>query len=181
MAALQTQFGVTQRRACRVVGQPRSTQRLKPPVPSDDELALRAFLRDFSKRRPLGLAAGGSGGQKGRVAGQSQADPPPLDRRRPACALSETQEATPGHRPARRGHVPDRAQRRLGAYSSGNRDKLVESLRWSIPFKGLARALVEQRGDVIELGLGVARQIGALWQKLANEAVPVLVCSSLPR
>jgi putative transposase len=46
------QFGVTERRACRVVGQPRSTQRLKPPVPSDDELALRAFLRDFSKRRP---------------------------------------------------------------------------------------------------------------------------------
>ena len=45
--ALQVQFGVTERRACRVVGQPRSTQRLKPPVPSDDELALRAFLRDF--------------------------------------------------------------------------------------------------------------------------------------
>jgi putative transposase len=50
--ALQTQFGVTQRRACRVVDQPRSTQRLKPPIPSDDELALRAFLREFSIRRP---------------------------------------------------------------------------------------------------------------------------------
>ena len=35
-----------------MVGQPRSTQRLKPPVPTDDELALRAFLRDFSRRRP---------------------------------------------------------------------------------------------------------------------------------
>ena len=35
-----------------VVGQPRSTQRLPAPVPSDDELALRAFLRDFSRRRP---------------------------------------------------------------------------------------------------------------------------------
>jgi putative transposase len=46
------QFGVTERRACRVVGQPRSTQRLKTPPPSDDELALRAFLRDFAKRRP---------------------------------------------------------------------------------------------------------------------------------
>jgi len=43
---------VTQRRACRVVGQPRSTQRLAAPVPSDEELALRAFLRDFSRRRP---------------------------------------------------------------------------------------------------------------------------------
>jgi len=50
--ALREQFGVTERRACRVVGQPRSTERLPPPVPSDDELALRAFLRDFSRRRP---------------------------------------------------------------------------------------------------------------------------------
>jgi len=43
---------VTERRARKVVGQPRSTQRLAPPVPPDDELALRAFLRDFSTRRP---------------------------------------------------------------------------------------------------------------------------------
>jgi putative transposase len=35
-----------------VVGQPRSTQRLTPPVPTDDELALRAWLRDFARRRP---------------------------------------------------------------------------------------------------------------------------------
>jgi putative transposase len=46
------QFGVSERRACRVVGQPRSTQRLPAAVPSDDELALRAFLRDFARRRP---------------------------------------------------------------------------------------------------------------------------------
>jgi len=52
VVALQVQFGVTERRACRVVGQPRSTQRLRPPVPTDDELALRAWLRDFSHRRP---------------------------------------------------------------------------------------------------------------------------------
>src|SRR5271167_1016751 len=44
--------GVSQRRACRLVGQPRSTQRLEPPRPGDEELALRAFLRDFSRRRP---------------------------------------------------------------------------------------------------------------------------------
>jgi putative transposase len=49
---LQGQFGVSERFACRVVGQPRSTQRLAPPVPSDDELALRAWLRAFSVRRP---------------------------------------------------------------------------------------------------------------------------------
>jgi putative transposase len=35
-----------------VTGQARSTQRLPPPVPSDDELALRAFLREFSTKRP---------------------------------------------------------------------------------------------------------------------------------
>ena len=50
--ALREQFGVSERRACGVVGQPRSTQRLPPPVPTDEELALRAFLRDFSRRRP---------------------------------------------------------------------------------------------------------------------------------
>jgi len=35
-----------------VVGQHRSTQRLCPPDPGDEELALRAWLRDFSKRHP---------------------------------------------------------------------------------------------------------------------------------
>ena len=49
---LREQFGVSERRACAVVGQPRSTQRLPPPVPDDEELALRAFLREFSRRRP---------------------------------------------------------------------------------------------------------------------------------
>jgi putative transposase len=49
---LEAQFGVSERFACRVVGQPRSTQRLPPPVPSDDELALRQWLRAFAVRRP---------------------------------------------------------------------------------------------------------------------------------
>ena len=35
-----------------MVGQARSTQRLEPPVPSDDEELLRAFLRAFSTDRP---------------------------------------------------------------------------------------------------------------------------------
>ena len=52
MKAVREQFGVSERRACRVTDQPRSTQRLPPPAPSDEELALRAFLRDFSRRRP---------------------------------------------------------------------------------------------------------------------------------
>ncbi|MEZ5281293.1 MAG: IS3 family transposase [Acidimicrobiales bacterium] len=48
----QDRFGVSQRRACRVVGQPRSTQRLAKPVPCDEEAELREWLRAFSKRRP---------------------------------------------------------------------------------------------------------------------------------
>ena len=52
MVALREQFGVSERRACAVVGQPRSTQRLPAPVPTDEELALRAFLRAFSVQRP---------------------------------------------------------------------------------------------------------------------------------
>ena len=43
---------MSERRACAVVGQPRSTQRLAPPQPTDDELALRAWRRDFARRRP---------------------------------------------------------------------------------------------------------------------------------
>ena len=49
---LRARFGVSQRRACTVVGQHRSTQRLAPPPISDDEACLREFLRDFSKQRP---------------------------------------------------------------------------------------------------------------------------------
>ena len=49
---LQERFGVSQRQACRAVGQHRSTQRLDPPAPSDDEAELRAFLRAFSTERP---------------------------------------------------------------------------------------------------------------------------------
>jgi putative transposase len=49
---LQQRFGVSERRACAVVGQHRSTQRLAPPAPSDEEVALRAWLRSFSTTRP---------------------------------------------------------------------------------------------------------------------------------
>ena len=52
MLLLEERFGVSERRACAVIGQPRSTQRLPAPVPSDDEMALRAFLREFAVARP---------------------------------------------------------------------------------------------------------------------------------
>jgi putative transposase len=49
---LQQRFGVSERKACRLIGQHRSTQRLDPPVPSENETELRKFLRDFSRKRP---------------------------------------------------------------------------------------------------------------------------------
>ena len=49
---LRDRFGVSERRACRVVGQHRSTQRLAPPAPPDDEAELRQYLPDFARRRP---------------------------------------------------------------------------------------------------------------------------------
>lgn len=49
---LADRFGVSERHACRVVGQHRSTQRLEAPVPAEDDERLRAWLRAFSKQRP---------------------------------------------------------------------------------------------------------------------------------
>lgn len=52
MAVLRERFGVSQRRACAVVGIHRSTMRLTPPPISDEEAELRAWLRTFSIERP---------------------------------------------------------------------------------------------------------------------------------
>lgn len=52
VVVLQERFGVSQRRACRVVGQHRSTQRRPArPMPTEDE-KLRRRLRDFARRHP---------------------------------------------------------------------------------------------------------------------------------
>jgi putative transposase len=48
---LQDRLGLSERRACRIVGQPRSSQRREPVVAQDDA-ALRAELRAFSRKRP---------------------------------------------------------------------------------------------------------------------------------
>ena len=48
---LQDRLGLSERRACRYVGQPRSTQRREPLVAQDDA-ALRAELKAFSRKRP---------------------------------------------------------------------------------------------------------------------------------
>lgn len=49
---LRDEFGVSERHAFRVVGQHRSTQRLEPPPVPDEEVLLRAWLRDFAVERP---------------------------------------------------------------------------------------------------------------------------------
>ena len=57
---------MSERRACRLTGQPRSTQRLAPPAPTDEELALRAFLRELLETpSPVGLATGRHRRQEG--------------------------------------------------------------------------------------------------------------------
>jgi HTH-like domain len=49
---LQGRFEASERRACRVVGQGRSTQRKAPQGPLELEERLRAWLRGFSARHP---------------------------------------------------------------------------------------------------------------------------------
>jgi putative transposase len=48
----QNRFGVSERFACRAIGQHRSTQRLTPPAPREDEAAIREHLRAFAAARP---------------------------------------------------------------------------------------------------------------------------------
>ena len=48
---LQERLGLSQRRACRIIGQHRATQRHRPAV-SDPERDLRAWLRRFARRHP---------------------------------------------------------------------------------------------------------------------------------
>jgi putative transposase len=49
---LQARFGVSQRRACRLAGQHRATQRRPRPVRPDAEVRLRARLREIARRHP---------------------------------------------------------------------------------------------------------------------------------
>ncbi|BBX25034.1 hypothetical protein MALV_01590 [Mycolicibacterium alvei] len=49
---MRERFGVSERRACTVVGIHRSTMRLTPPPITDEEAELRAWLRKFSTDRP---------------------------------------------------------------------------------------------------------------------------------
>jgi putative transposase len=48
---LQDRLGLSQRRACQIVGQSRSLQR-RVPASADPDRELRAWLRRFAKRHP---------------------------------------------------------------------------------------------------------------------------------
>ena len=48
---LQDRLGLSERRACEIVGQHRSTQR-RPACVAEDDGALRAQLREISRQRP---------------------------------------------------------------------------------------------------------------------------------
>jgi len=49
---IQERHGFSERRACKLVGQPRSTQRRPPPVVPDEEERIRARLRALARQRP---------------------------------------------------------------------------------------------------------------------------------
>jgi putative transposase len=52
VVVLVERFGVSQRRACRVVGQHRSVQQYAPQRPEVDEARLRARLRQIATKHP---------------------------------------------------------------------------------------------------------------------------------
>jgi putative transposase len=49
---IQETHGFSERRACRLLGQPRSTQRRTPPAVPDEEERIRARLRELARKRP---------------------------------------------------------------------------------------------------------------------------------
>jgi hypothetical protein len=52
VGTLQERFGVSERRACRVAGQHRSTQRKQPRPPRDESQRLASRLREIAKEHP---------------------------------------------------------------------------------------------------------------------------------
>ena len=49
---LMDRLAISERRACRAIGQSRTTQRRGAPVPSDIEQAIRSRLRELARIRP---------------------------------------------------------------------------------------------------------------------------------
>jgi transposase InsO family protein len=70
---LQEAFGVSERRACRVLGQPRSTQRQRPSLREEEERLVRRILRVGAAASALRLPADLGAAAPGRAEGQPQA------------------------------------------------------------------------------------------------------------
>lgn len=89
-------FGVSQRRACTLLDQPRSTQRSAPTVLTPFEERLRAWLRAFALAPTLGMAAGLLRLARRGLDRESQTRPAVVARGGPARACPGTQEAPRG-------------------------------------------------------------------------------------
>ena len=95
---LMDRLEISERRACRAIGQPRTTQRRGVPVPPDEEQVLRTRLRQLARARPrLWVSPDDGPAPRRGLLRQPQADPAPVPGRRPPGG-EEGQEAVPsGH------------------------------------------------------------------------------------
>jgi len=59
--------------------------------------------------------------------------------------------------------------------------QLCKDLQWRGPIETCSRSGIEAMGDGVQLALGVARQVGALGQILAQQPIRVFVGAALPR
>ena len=59
--------------------------------------------------------------------------------------------------------------------------QLRQYLQWHGPVETFSRSGIEAMGDGVHLALGVARQVGALGQVLAQQPIGVLVGAAVPR
>lgn len=65
--------------------------------------------------------------------------------------------------------------------STGGRNAFGEGFSWRLVHQGFSWSLVELSGDGAELGLAEGREIDAVGQVLAQQAVGVFVGTALPR
>ena len=63
--------------------------------------------------------------------------------------------------------------------STDRRNALCELFSWRLVHQGFSGPLIELSGDGAELGLAEGRQVDAVWQILAQQAVGVLVGAAL--
>ena len=113
---LRERFGVSERRACAVAGQHRSTQRLAAPVRTVEEEQLREFLRAFSKDRPRwGWRRAAKAARPWRLGRQRQTHTAPVARRGPSSPTAQPQETADRYRHPRGGDVTHSTKRLVGA------------------------------------------------------------------